>query len=309
MALTLTEAAKLSTDVLRAGVIETTVKESPVLQALPFVEITGNALLYNRENAAPTAAWYAVGDTWTEGVSTFTQVSAALKILGGDADVDRYVQQTRSNVQDIEAAVLELKAKAVARQFEDTFLYGDAGSAPNEFTGLHNTIAAGQRVAMGSGATPAALSLAKLDETIDLVRPGKPDLLLMSRRTRRALSAYARANQSPISYGIDQFGQQVAFYNGIRIGVSDYLTDTETIASGTYAVKTGGTASSIFALKFGEDALVGITNGGLQIEDLGSLETKDARRHRIKWYVNGVVLFSTLAAAVVDGISSGAVTA
>ena len=309
MALTLTEAAKLATDVMRTGVIETTVKESPVLQFLPFVDITGNALLYNRENVPPTAAWFAVGDVWTENVSTFTQVSAGLKILGGDADVDRYISQTRSNVQDIEAAVIELKAKAVARQFEDTFIYGDAGVAPNEFTGLHKTITGTQRVAMGATTVPAALSLAKLDEMIDLVKPGKPDLLIMSRRTRWGLSAYARASSSPISYGVDQFGQQVAFYNGIRIAVSDYVTDTEAITGGTYSAKTGGTATSIFAVKFGEDALVGITNGGLAVENLGPLEQKDARRHRIRWYVNGCVLFSALAAAVVDGISSAAVVA
>ena len=309
MALTLTEAAKLATDVMRAGVIETTVKESPVLQFLPFVDVVGNSLLYTRENVAPTASWFAVGDTWTEGVSTFTQVSANLKILGGDADVDRYISQTRSNVQDIEAAVIELKAKAVARQLEDTFLYGDAAANANEFTGLHKTVAAPQRVPMGSGAIPAALSLAKLDEMIDLVRPGKPDLLIMSRRTRRGLSAYARANQSPVTYSVDQFGQQVAFYNGIRIAVSDYLTDTETIASGTYSAKTGGSSSSIFAVKFGEDALVGIHNGGLTVESLGPLEQKDARRYRIRWYVNGCVLFATPAAAVIDGISAGAVVA
>lgn len=46
MALTLAEAAKLSNDLLLAGVIETIVKESPVLQALSFVEITGNGLTY-----------------------------------------------------------------------------------------------------------------------------------------------------------------------------------------------------------------------------------------------------------------------
>ena len=33
---------------------------------------------------------------------------------------------------------------------------------------------AGQQAHQGSGATPAALSLKKLDETIDLVKPGKP---------------------------------------------------------------------------------------------------------------------------------------
>ncbi len=47
MALTLAEASKLSNDFLLQGIIETIVKESPVLQALPFIEITGNGLTYN----------------------------------------------------------------------------------------------------------------------------------------------------------------------------------------------------------------------------------------------------------------------
>ena len=38
MALTLAEAAKLSNDVLLTGVIETILQDSPILQAMPFVE-------------------------------------------------------------------------------------------------------------------------------------------------------------------------------------------------------------------------------------------------------------------------------
>ena len=49
MALTLTEATKLSNDMLLQGVVETIVKESPVLQYMPFVEIIGNGLTYNQE--------------------------------------------------------------------------------------------------------------------------------------------------------------------------------------------------------------------------------------------------------------------
>ena len=47
MALTLEEAAKLSNDMLLQGVVETIVKESSILQRLPFVEIVGNGLTYN----------------------------------------------------------------------------------------------------------------------------------------------------------------------------------------------------------------------------------------------------------------------
>ena len=70
MALTLTEAAKLSNDVVQQGVIETVVKESPVLSLLPFIDMVGNALTYNRENAMASAAFFDVGDTWTESTPT-----------------------------------------------------------------------------------------------------------------------------------------------------------------------------------------------------------------------------------------------
>jgi hypothetical protein len=63
MALTLAEAAKLSNDILMQGVVETIVKDSPVLQRLPFIEIVGNGLTYNRENTLPDIDFYDVGDT------------------------------------------------------------------------------------------------------------------------------------------------------------------------------------------------------------------------------------------------------
>ncbi len=53
MALTLDEAAKLSNDMLLQGVVETIVKDSPILQQMPFIEIVGNVLTYNQ---VPTVA-------------------------------------------------------------------------------------------------------------------------------------------------------------------------------------------------------------------------------------------------------------
>jgi hypothetical protein len=43
-----------------------------VLEHLPFIAVTGTALTYNRENAAPAVDWYSVGDTWAESTPTFT---------------------------------------------------------------------------------------------------------------------------------------------------------------------------------------------------------------------------------------------
>lgn len=129
MALTLAEAAKLSNDNLLIGVIETIIKESPILQRMPFVEIVGNGLTYNREATAPSAAFFDVGDTWTESTPTFTQINTQLKIMGGDADIDNFLIATRSNLQDLQASVVHLKAKAVQQLFEQTFITGDAAAA------------------------------------------------------------------------------------------------------------------------------------------------------------------------------------
>jgi len=292
VALTLTEGAKLSNDVLVEGVIETVVLESPVLQRLPFIEIVGNGLTYNRENATATAAFYAVGDAWAEDTPSFTQATATLAILGGDADVDHYLSRTRSNVQDLEAAVVALKAKAVQQQFEQTFVTGDTGVNPKAFNGLDALVGGAQALAMAENG--AVLTLEKLDELIDRVRGGKPDLLLMSRRTRRTLNNLGRAT-GLLEADRDEFGRTIQFYDGIPIGVSDYISDAQEQGAAE-------DCSSVYAMQFGEGGLAGLTGpGGLTVEHVGSLESKDATRIRVKWYV-AIALFNALKLARLAGV-------
>jgi hypothetical protein len=293
MALTLAEAAKLSNDILLTGVIETIIKDSPVLQRLPFIEIVGNGLSYNREATAPSAGFFDVGDSWTESTPTFTQQTVMLKIMGGDADIDNFLLATRSNLQDLETAVVQLKAKAVRQLFEQTFVTGDATSNPKSFDGLDKLTDSGQSLSMG--ANGATLTLDKLDELIDTVKGGKPDLLLMSRRSRRGMNKLARTSGSFLEAERDEFGQMLQFYDGIPIGISDYISDAQTVG-------TSSDCSTIYAFQMGEGALVGLTSpGGLQVERVGSLETKDATRTRIKWY-SSLALFNALKLARLTGV-------
>lgn len=307
MALTIAEADKYSRTTLLRGIVEEIVSESPVLLFLPFIEVLGNSLTYNRESTLPSAAFFGVGDTWVESTPVLAQVTVSLKILGGDSDVDNFLRITRANEQDLEAEVIGQKAKAIGREFEDEFIYGDTAVDPKGFDGLHKLIGSGpQQVNAGSGATPGAGSFSLLDQTIDLIKPGTPDLLIMSRRTRRQIQKLARSQgwDFALAPAPGEIGRQVALYNQIPIAVSDYITDTETIASGRFSAKTGGTASSIFAVKLGEGHLVGLeATEGIVAENIGSLSDKDARRWRLKWYV-AIALFSTLSVARLDGISS-----
>jgi hypothetical protein len=293
MALTLAEAAKLSNDVLLTGIVETIVKDSPVLQRLPFIEIVGNGLTYNREASAPSAGFFDVGDTWTESTPTFTQQTVTLKIMGGDADIDNFLIATRSNLQDLESSVVQLKAKAVQQLFEQTFVTGDATADPKSFDGLDKLTDPAQSISMG--ANGGSLTLDRLDELVDKVLGGKPGLLMMSRRSRRILNKLARTSGSFLEADRDEFGQMLQFYDGIPVGVSDYISDAQTVGTST-------DCSTIYAFQTGEGALVGLTApGGLGVERVGSLETKDALRTRIKWYTS-LALFNTVKLARLTGV-------
>ncbi len=304
MALTLEEATKLSNDMLLQGVVETIVKDSAVLQKLPFIEIVGNGLTYNQEKTLPSIDFYDVGDTWVESTPTFEQKTSNLKIMGGDADVDNFLKSTRSNVQDLEAAVVELKAKALRDKFEEVFIYGDATANPKQFDGLRKLVDTGtasdQLIVMG--ATGATLTLAKLDELIDAVKGGKPDMLLMSRRSRRKINVLVRAAGGMMETDRDKWGNFVQIWDGVPLGVNDWVLDIHTVASSLETGTTGGTCSTIYAVQFGEGALCGLTSPEhLQAEPVGSLESKDASRTRVKWYVS-LALFSSIKAAALIGV-------
>ena len=146
------------------------------------------------------------------------------------------------------------------------------------------------------GANGATLTLDKLDELIDSVKSGKPHMLIMGRRTRRKLNSLVRGSGSGfLQTDRNMLGQMVQFYDGVPIGISDWVSDEKRVG-------TSRDSSTVYAVQFGEDGVSGLTGpSGLQVERVGSLETKDATRTRVKWYV-AVALFSTVKLAKLTGV-------
>ncbi len=313
MLMTLAESAKLTMDVLLRGVIETVLKESPILQAMPFVHIEGNGLTYNREKALAAAAWHAPLGDWTTGTAPeFDKLTATLAILGRNADLDNFIKQTRSNIQDIEGVVLELAAKSVRHEFERAVVYGTTGAYltgqtadANMFNGLIVNIAtkSASSQVIACGATGGALTFALVDQLIDAVQGGKPDVLMMSKRTRRKMNELARAAGFAIETERNEWGTFMQYWNGIPVAPNDWILDTHTLVSSLETAATGGACSTMYALRFGEGAVCGATNGGIQVEPVGTLEGKDASRHRIKWYCS-LVDFNVVARAALIGINA-----
>jgi hypothetical protein len=305
MAVSLAEAAVASENDLQRGVIEAFVNESVILDRIPLLEIEGNAYAYNKEATLPGVAFRAVNGSYTESTGTIVQATETLAILGGDADVDRFIQQTRSNINDQRAIQTSLKVKAAVRKFQDTVFNGDVGVDANSFDGLKKRLTGSQVIDAGTNGIPVLGStsadrqtfLDKLDELIALVNP---DVLYMNKAIRgKLLSALRRENQYVEPAGV----KQEPTYQGIPLvhagligspvgSQTEILPQTET---------QGGSSvcSSIYAVRYGADesdgAVTGLTNGGVQVTDLGELDSKPALRTRIEFYC-GLATFGTGAA-------------
>ena len=312
MALTLAESAKLSENDLQRGVIETFVQESPVLDRIPLMDIEGNAYAYNEEATLPGIEFRAVNASYTESTGTVNQKTEALVILGGDADVDSFIVKTRGNLNDQRAVQTRGKVKAAAYKYQDAFVNGDTAVDANSFDGLKKRLTGTQVIdtatnglpVLGNGGTDVQAFLDKLDELIAAV-PGGPDALYLDAAIRakltsglRRVNQYVRAADEPRAIaGLP--GREVPVYNEIP------LIDIGTKGDGTKIIpitETQGTAtdsSSIYAVKWGrgegDQAVTGLTNGGVDVRDLGEIDSKPVYRTRIEFFC-GVAVFGKGAA-------------
>jgi len=325
MAMTLVEASKHSNDVLQKGVIELLVKNDPILSRIQWKDIRGNGLTYDVETTLSGAAFYNVGDTWDESTSVVTQHTANTAILGGDADVDEFLATTRSNMQDLMGEQIQAKTKAIRRTFNDAFLYGyktGGGTDAKKFDGLHFLLYSStyNSVALSSSSgTPKLLNLSKLEQTVDMVKNGKPDVILMTKMMRRYINVFLNGVGGLTKADVQ--GKTVQTLFDIPIVVSDHLSDSEScigLYGSTYGHNwTDGTAladndssTSIFVLQFAPYATCGIQSGGpIRVKRFrDELETKNAKRVRLVWYP-GVMQQSIIACSKVTGVDPDGVVA
>lgn len=302
---TLAESAKLTQDMLLAGVIESIVTVDRFYEILPFMEIEGNALSYNRENAMGDVQNLAVGGTITaKNPATFTKVSTSLTTLIGDAEVNGLIQATRSNITDQKATQILSKAKNIGMTYRNQLINGD-GTA-DTISGLLALVAAGQTFT-GAGANGDALDFGFMDELIDNVKDknGEVDYIMMNSRTMRSYYALLRALGGA---GIGEVvtlpsGAQVPGYRGTPIFRNDYIPVNQT--KGTTNTCTSMVAGTVDdgTGKIGIAGLTAMGTAGVRINEVGEAEDRDETITRIKFY-NGLANFSELGLTVFTGITN-----
>lgn len=308
------EADKLSNNQMVAGVIDEIIEKDDLFSVLPFVRVNSKAYVYHREDTGaqnnitqgsglPT--FLDPNDTVVEGAVPFKEVIAKLRILAGDVDVDKFLQEIESDSNDQLAIQIAKKAKAVGRAYHKTLAVGDSGVNAKEFDGLKTLMTNADSNAaqtMVAGTNGAALTLSMLDQLLDMV-PNGADCIVMRRGTLRAFRSLLRVagGTSAAEYMMEAFGRPMLTHNGVPILVNDYLPSNE--VQGT----SGAVCASVYALRLNEaDGLHGLYGGsdaGIRIEDIGTVQNKDANRVRVKWYC-GLALKSTQSMARLAGITN-----
>lgn len=332
MAVTLAQAAIHSPDNLQAGVSERFIIASPILDRLPLKQIPGASYRYRAEATLPGVEFRAVNAAYAESTGTLSQLSEGLVILGGDADVDTFIQATSGSagIEDELETQTNLKVKAAAYKFQDAFFNGDVAVDALSFDGLKkrltgaqvSPIAANGLGVIGDGSVPVIngfldwldglLALAKVNGDNGAIYAN--DLI-----SARIASAGRRAGISTqeIFTFTDNVTKRVNTYRGTPILDPGTKADGTRILPQTEAQgSSGNIASSVYAVRFGEDesdgGVTGLFNGnhtGAQrnefgvfaVKVLGEQQAKPAHRVRLEGFV-GVALFSGQAAARGTGV-------
>jgi hypothetical protein len=303
MALNLLEMKKTIEDPMTLAVIEE-FSTGDIMATVPFQSISGSGVFYNRQQQLPGVAFRGINEAYQEGAGVLNPQSEALKICGGDLDVDTAL--VKMGGASVRTAHEQMKLENIRMTWEQKFIKGDSSVDPREFDGLQKRVTGSQLISNADGG--GALSLAKLDNAISQTK--KPSHLIMSRVMRDRLTAASRGASvgGYIIYEQDQFGRKLAHYGGLPILVDDVsspiLPFTETSPDGS----TSTACTSIYVVSFGPQMLTGIQNGTPEARDLGEVQDAPVYRTRVEW-LNAFAIYNGYAVARLAGITNTAVTA
>jgi len=264
LTMSLQDSLKLTNNTLQAGVIQILAEESPLLDALPFTNVSGSGFTYTVQKEVPKTNFRSVGESYVPTETKLEQRTESLSILGTEAIVDTYQNQITAPLNEIMAEEVKMKVKALAYKLEQTFLFGDKDKDSKSFDGINKRVQPNM-VFQTSGTVSD-----DLDIGVDAVL-GNPNFAIMSKSMRRKL---VNENRKEITYSRNEFGLELTHYGELGLIVLDdeLFPDNE--------------KESIFVVKFSEiDGITALINGGIQVNYLGQMESAPKLMTRIEAFV------------------------
>lgn len=303
MAVTFAQAAAVEADPVRRGALETAIAVSQVWDRLPFESIEGNAYSYDKDRVLPGTGFRTVNEAYVESTGVVNQDTERLVILGGDADVDRFIEATMQSSRGVLLAdQIRMKLESAQATFVDALFNGDVNVNPKGFDGLRKRLH-GDQVIDSSAPANDEKFLDDLDALFGAVSGG-PDVVYGPGAQLAKLKSLARKVGGSEYINSEITGKREFTWNGVTFldpgehwSGRQILTIDENNGGDFYAVK--------FANGFGSTGVMGITNGGLQAYALGELQEKPAYRARIDFYA-GLVVQGGKAAARLRNVKNAA---
>ena len=298
MAVTFAQAAALETDPVRRGALETALAVSKVWDRLPFEMIEGNAYAYDKDKVLPGTAFRTVNEGYVESTGVVNQDTERLVILGGDADVDRFLEKTMQKSRGVLMAdQVKMKLESAQSTYVDTMFNGDVNVNPKGFDGLRKRLVGGQVI----NATVSLATEAAFDDLETLFgQVSNVDAVYAPRKLLARYKSLARKVGGAEYINSEITGKREWMWNGVTfLDPGEHWSGRSILP---YDATDGGDIYAIrFADSYTEEGVMGIANGMLEAYYLGELQEKPAYRTRIDFYP-GLVVQGGHAAARLRGV-------
>lgn len=277
-------------DKIAQQVVDTFVRESEVLELLPFdncVSPSGGSTLtygYVQKKLPSTAAFRAINTEYTANEATVEKKTVDLKVFGGAFKIDRVIKQAEGMYNNM-AMQMEEKIIAAVGTFHNALINGDAATDADSFDGLDKFLV-GQTTEYNTGAVIDLSTIDKVKENADvfyeallkLINSTGAHALMVNADMKTKIQTVARIlgykTESEEAFGrtITTIGEGkvrlIDLKNTVSVsGEGDEAVAVETPIIGVKSRTVGGSAQTgitdIYAVKFGVlDGFHGVTLTG-----------------------------------------------
>lgn len=280
MPVTLLEMREGMSDKVAQLVIDTFVRESEVLELLPFDDAVapggGSTLTYGyvQTKIPGQTAFRAINTEYTASQATVEKKAVDLKVFGGAFEIDRVIKTAEGQFNNMAFQIQE-KIKSAVGTFHNAMINGDATQKADEFDGLDKFLV-GQETEYNTDAVIDLSTMAKLKENADLfyeeltnlINATGANAIFVNKDMKSKIQTVARV----LGYKTESeeaFGRKITNIDGVRIidlgnvvEVSgDKATEKPIIQKLTRDSNTGVT--DIYAVKFDvNDGFHGVTLTG-----------------------------------------------
>ena len=286
MAMTLAEMKVGMNDKLQESVVDTFIRESEVLELLPFdnsLSPSGGSTLtygYVQKKLPSATSFRAINEEFAASQATVEKKSVDLKIFGGSFELDRVIKQAEGMYNNM-ALQLEEKVISAVGTFHNAMINGDSSGDAEQFDGLDKFLV-GQSTEFGTGAVIDLSTMTKLKENADvfyeallkLINRTGAHALFVNEGMKTKIQTVARVlgykTESKEDFGrtitvIGEGAVRLIDLKNVVTVTEGAAVETPIIGTKTRTVATVSTTglTDIFAVKFGVlDGFHGVTLTG-----------------------------------------------